>query len=80
MSGQKDFFIKKQKYESLTLAGYQNKILKRLFRHQVSIFFLTADNSEKGAPDGVSRDAGLGLFYLRDSGLVTKFCGMRDSN
>ena len=33
-----------------------------------------------GAPDGVSRDAGLGLFYLRDSGSVKKFRGMRDSN
>ena len=31
-------------------------------------------------PDGVSRDAGLNLFCLRDSGLVTKFRGIRDSN
>ena len=33
-----------------------------------------------GDPDGISRDAGLGLFYLRDSGLVTEFRGIRDSN
>ena len=33
-----------------------------------------------GAPDGVSQDAGLDLSCLRDSGLVTKFRGIRDSN
>ena len=33
-----------------------------------------------GALNGVLRDAGQDLFYLRDLGLVTKFHEIRDSN
>ena len=39
---------------------------------------ITFFGNQKGAPDGVSRDAGLDLFCLRDSGLITKFRGIRE--